>query len=369
MNSEQPNIASTQSDEISLKELLLKIGHWYSYLVSKWMIIIIVGLIGGVLGFVYSYLKKPVYKAATSFVLEDGEGGGGLGQYSGLASMVGINLGGGSGGGIFQGDNILELYKSRTMIAKALLTEVEYNGKKQLLVERYIEFNKLREKWEKESNLKDIQFKKVQNFDREYSKIPNNRLQDSILGTIITDINLNYLNVGKPDKALSIIQAEVKSTDEFFAKAFNDQIVKNVNDFYLQTRTKRSLENIAIMQQKTDSVRAVMNGAIYTAAAVSDATPNLNPTRQVQRAAPVQRSQFTAETNKEILGELVKNLELSKIALRKETPLIQVVDNPVFPLEKEKLGRVKGVLTGGILAGFMACVVLIIRKFLKEVLA
>lgn len=177
------------------------------------------------------------------------------------------------------------------------------------------------------------------------------------------------MEVTKPDIKTSIIIAEVKASDEFFAKEFNDQIVKNVNDFYLQTKTKRSTENVAIMQQKTDSVRAVMNGAIYTAAAAADATPNLNPTRQVQRTAPIQRSQFSAETNKEMLGELVKNLEMSKIALHKETPLIQIVDRPILPLEMERLGKAKGGVTGGILAGFLTCVILVVRRFLNEVLA
>lgn len=368
MNSENPDNEIAPADEISLKELLLKIGEWYRYLLSKWLVILSFAIIGGLLGLLYAYVKKPVYTASTTFVLEDsGSGGGGLGQYAGLASMVGIDVGGG-GGGIFQGDNILELYKSRVMIEKTLLSDIDYNGKKQLLVDRYIDFNKLRDKWKDKPELKDIQFKAEEIKSFGLSKPKFTRLQDSILGKIITDISDNYLEVTKPDKKLSIIKADVKAIDEVFAKEFNDQIVKNVNDFYLQTKNKKSLENVAIMQRKTDSVRAVMNGAIYSAAAVADATPNLNPTRQVQRIAPVQRSQFSAETNKEILGELVKNLEMSKIALHKETPLIQIVDQPVFPLEVKKQEKIKSIILGGILVGLLSCFVLIIRRLLKMIL-
>ncbi|MGY0038978.1 hypothetical protein [Pedobacter sp. NJ-S-72] len=114
------------------------------------------------------------------------------------------------------------------------------------------------------------------------------------MGTIVIDINRNYLSVIKPDKKLSIIKAEVRAKDEFFAKSFDEQIVKNVNDFYVLTKTKKSVDNIAIMQHKVDSVQRVLNGYIYTAAAVADATPNLNITRQVQRIVPIQRSQFGA---------------------------------------------------------------------------
>ncbi len=186
---------------------------------------------------------------------------------------------------------------------------------------------------------------------------------------MVNDINENYLVVAKPDKKLSIINVEVKANDEAFAKVFNEQIVKNVNDFYIQTKTKKALENVAILKQKVDSVGEVMSDAIYAAAAVSDATPNLNMTRQVQRAAPMQRSQFTAETNKAILGELVKNLEMSKMALLKETPLIQVVDEPVYPLDKEKLGKGKAIILGGLITGFLIIMILLANKIIKSVMA
>lgn len=40
----------------------------------------------------YSQLKDPVFHAETSFVLEE-EGMGGIGQMSGIASLLGVNLG------------------------------------------------------------------------------------------------------------------------------------------------------------------------------------------------------------------------------------------------------------------------------------
>lgn len=358
---ENPNPhKGNERGEMSLKELLLKVGEWSRYLLSKWLVILFFGAIGAVVGFLYAYTKEVSYTATTTFVLEDEKGGGGLGSLAGLASIAGVDIAGG-GGGIFQGDNILELYKSRSMIEKTLLTPIE-GDTAQLLVERYIQFNKLREQWAKIPALKNLKFPR-------YDQLTVNRLQDSVLGSIVYDINKNYLSVGKPDKKLSIIQVNVKAKDEQFAKAFNNQIVRNVNDFYIQTKTKKSLDNVSILQHKTDSVRAVMNGAIYNAVAVADATPNLNPTRQIQRTAPAQRFQFSAETNRAVLGEMVKNLEMSKMAALKETPLIQVVDEPVFPLEKSKLSKLKALIIGGVLSGFLACMVLLFRKLLKTSLS
>lgn len=341
-----------------MKDIVFKTKALFSYLLSKKFIIIGFVILGSGLGVLYSMSKKMMYTATTTFVLEDAGGGssGGLGAYAGLASIAGIDLGG-AGGGIFQGDNILILYRSRKMVQQTLLTEVQDQNKKRLLLDMYLEFTGRKEKWAEFPALKNMTFN---------SAGPFTRLQDSVLGAVSDDISKNYLMVSKLDKKLSIIKADVKATNEVFAKLFNDQIVKNVNDFYVQTKTKKSLENVAILQQKTDSVRAVMNGAIYTAAAVTDATPNLNPTRQVQRVAPVQRSQFTAETNKAVLVELLKNLEMSKISLRKETPLIQVVDEPIFPLYKEKFGKLKGIVLGGFLFGFLTVLFLILKLMFKN---
>lgn len=359
MATTEPN-SSAAGEETSLKKTLSLFRDWWSYLLVKWRVVLCCTLLGGLIGLAYIYLKKTIYTADTTFVLEHSEsGGGGLGQYLGLASMVGLDLGG-DGGGIFQGDNILELYKSRAMIEKALLNPIA-GDTTQLLINRYLEFNNLRKKWANRSALANIKFTSYQN--RTQTKdLGTLRLRDSIMGKVVEQINKKYLTVTKPNQRLDIIKVEVKATDEIFAKEFNNQIVKTVNDFYVQTKTKKSLDNVNILQQKTDSVRAVMNGSIYSAVAATDATPNLNPTRQVQRMVPVQRAQFSAETNKAVLAELLKNLELSKVSLRKETPLIQVIDNPVFPLQSNNEYLFIYPIVAMVMSFLLITIVLLLRR-------
>ncbi|MCX2481794.1 lipopolysaccharide biosynthesis protein [Pedobacter sp. MC2016-15] len=359
-NITKENHRPIETDEITLKDLILKVKIFYNYLISKWLIIVITSLIGGALGYIYASKQKFNYTAATTFVLEEESSkGGGLGQYAGLASMVGLDLGGG-GGGIFQGENILELYKSRKMIESTLLTKFKLNGSDRLLIDQYIQMNDLRMTWDKRPDLKNIQFKN-------FADSNATRIQDSLLGVFALDIKNNLLSISKPDKKLSIIDVEVKSKDEIFSKVFNETIVKNVNDFYIKTKTKKSLFNLSILQRQTDSVRNALHGAIVATAAITDATPNLNITRQVLRA-PGQRSQINAEANKAILSQLVQNLELSKIALRNETPLIQVIDGPRFPLQKSKVGYVKGVTVGIFLAGAFTVFILLVKKIIKSIM-
>jgi hypothetical protein len=360
MTTSETNGKQEVKDRVSLKELLLEMNKWRRYFTSQWKTLLLALIVGGIIGAAYSLLKKTVYTATCTFVLENTSSGGQLGQYAGLASMMGVNVGG-SSNGIFQNDNIIELYLSKKMVQKTLLTPINTGTNNELLIDRYIDFNKLREKWEDKPQLKDIHFNLIGT--KKFS-----RLQDSLLRDICTDIKKKHLSVTKFNDNVNMIKVEVKAGDEVFAKSFNDNIVKNVNDFYIQTKTKTSFQNVRILQHQTDSVRNALNGAINTSALIVDATQNLNPTRQVLRV-PAQRSQINAEANKAILTELVKNLELAKISFRKETPLLEVIDTPVYPLEENKINVIKAFVAGALLMTVLVACILFVRKQLQEILS
>ena len=124
---------------------------------------------------------------------------------------------------------------------------------------------------------------------------------------------------------------------------------------------------MAILQRQTDSVRRALNAAISGVASSIDAAPNANPSLQTLRV-PSQRRQVDVQANTAILGELVKNLEIAKMSLLQETPLIQVIDKPILPLEKERFGKLKGIVLGGVLAGFLSIVFLLIKKLFQNLL-
>ncbi|MFZ9695960.1 MAG: lipopolysaccharide biosynthesis protein, partial [Chitinophagaceae bacterium] len=64
-----------------------------------------------------------------------------------------------------------------------------------------------------------------------------------------------------------------------------------------------------------------------------------------------------------------KNLELAKFTLQQETPVIQVVDRSYLPLQKEKESKLKGLLLGGILAGFLTVGFLLARRWWRSILS
>jgi capsular polysaccharide biosynthesis protein len=353
---DQANV-DQNSDEISFKDIFFQIRAGIKYLRKRWLIILIAAMIGGLLGMMYAIFKKPQYIAVCTFVLDEGSGGG-LGEYAGLASLAGIDINGTGGAGMFRGDNILELYKSRLMIEKALLSSAEFDGRKELLIDRYINYNKLRTAW-KEKHIDNI------SFAGDPGKF--NRKQDSIITDFVDLFNKKVLNVTKPDKKLNIIYVSVTSHDEPFAKEFADKIVETVNNFYVQTKTKKTYQNVQILQRQADSVKKELNTSISGVASAIDAAPNANPTLLTIRV-PSQKKQVDVQASTAIYTEIVKNLEIGKITLRQETPLIQVIDKPVLPLREKKAGEISSTIEGAMLFAFLICFFLIVKKLLLSLL-
>lgn len=355
------SLNSVENGEISIKELILKIRDWFRYIGSKWIVIVIAGILGGVLGLMYSFSKIPVYTAQLTFVLEEEQQSGGLGGYAGLAGQFGIDLGGG-GGGVFTGENLLSLMRSRTMIEKALLTTVTTGNKTETLAEAYIRINKLRDEWTKsESKFATVKFLP--------GVLPADFTADhnTLITSFYNSILAQNLTIDKFDKKSSIISVQVTSPDELFAKHFSEAVTKEVSNFYIEVKTKRSSENLAILQHQTDSVKRVFNSAITGVATSADANPNPNLARQVLKV-PSQRKQFDVQINQAMLSQLVQNLEMAKISLRKETPLILVIDKPILPLKVARVDTKKMVIVGIIISSMLAIFIVVFYKAIPSYL-
>lgn len=349
MSEIQTQKSDIQSDEISLKELILKIKEWVLYLKTKWVLIFSFGIIGAGIGFMYAYFQKPVYTATLTFALEDEKGGGGgLSGAIGLASTLGIDLGT-NAGGAFSGANLIELMKSRTIVEKALLNPITVNEKQKSLATYFIEFNQLNKKWDQNPSLKNIHFEPLSN------RANYTFHQDSILGILYNGIAgaNGVLSVSQKDKKISIINIDVKSENELFSKAFAESIAKEVSEFYIETKSKKARTNVAILQKQADSIRNELNAAITGVASSADNTFNLNPALNIKRI-PSTKRQVDVQANTAILTQLVTNLEMAKVTLLKETPLIQVIDRPILPLKKERLSKIKSLFIGGFLSCFLA---------------
>jgi len=224
----------------------------------------------------------------------------------------------------------------------------------------YIQNSKWREQWAKSTALKNIQF--LPNANRQQFS----RVQDSIMGVMYQALSNGTLKVTQNDKKTDIITIDMQSPNENFAKYFTEALAKEVSDFYILTKSKKARINMDILERQTDSIRGELNGAITGVAIANDNTFGLNPALNVRRT-PSARRQVDVQANTAIITELVKQSELAKVTVRKETPLIQVIDRPIFPLKMDRLGKIKGIVLGGLIAGFLAVLALMVKMIFKKI--
>ena len=286
------------------------------YLKTKKVLIIIAVAAGMAFGIFYSMVKRPLYAGMVNFSIE-GEDNSGGGLLS-LAAQFGLDVGGGVGG-VFQGDNILELFKSRRMIQSTLMLPYDSSGK--TFADEFLDV----EGWRASGEL-------PQNLYKAGSTAPFNRMQDSIMGAMYKYISEGLLYTEKPDMRLNIYNVEFKSHNEQFTKHFIESLVNGVSAFYIHTKTERANANVNLLQSRTDSIKRAYDLALYGRAAIQDA--NLNPAFQAPLVG-IEKKQTDITVLGTAYGELLKNLELAKYSLLKEIPYIQIIDVPHYPLSKK----------------------------------
>lgn len=328
-------------EEAPILGVIRNFKKYIRFFVQKWKLISVFVMIGAVSGFIYVYNSKIVYPSTLSFVVEGDSGESGLAS---LASNFGF---GGSlnGNDVFMSENMLELLKSRKLVEQALL-EPTVSNKKKSYADLYVELYELTIKDKKTKKTIIVKIKphtKLKDLTLE-----QNELLDKIHSTLI----LSDLKVQIKNPENTIIYIDLKSTNEEFSAYFPQLLIKIVSKYYIQSKTRKAKLNYEVIKRQTDSVRRELNNAISGVASANDNTFLLNPAFNIHRV-PSAHKEVNVEANTIILGELVKNLELSRMNLLNMTPFIEIIDKPILPLKQEKITKKKGVILGGFLGGLV----------------
>ncbi len=347
------NIPSVpDADIVTVKGTFLKAKGLFFYFLSKWLLILLCCIVGAGIGLYIAWNTKPTYNATLNFVLSTGSK---TSNISGLASQLGIDVGGTQSNDVFTGDNILVLFKSKKHIKEVLFKKPPQSN--ELLANIIARELKLDKQWLKKERTKNL------------FPFPENKVlspvQDSLLREIYNIIIKKQLTVTRKDAKLSIYTVSTISTNEVFACYLTRYLMDVTAKFYIDTKTSSARQTLQLLQKEADSLRGMLNGSIVRTASEADRTFALNPAMQVQRA-PAQSSQVKTTVLAATYGEIVKNLELAKINLQKENPLYQIIDVPEMPLVVEKSSKLKALMLGGVLGGLIMLVFLIISKMLKS---
>ncbi|WP_026751209.1 hypothetical protein [Sediminibacterium sp. C3] len=353
------------SDEISFKDLVLKIQEWFKYLLTKWTLIGFLGLLGGGAGFFYAHYQKPKYNAKITFVLEENKNtSGSLGGLASLAGQFGVDIGATSGGGLLSGDNILLYFKSPSLAREVLMSRYK-NDSNESIADQYALVYGLTEKWKKNKKIGIVNFP-ISELNKPYS-----RQQDSLLQSIISSINAKQFAVSRVDKKAGFIDVSCSMESEPLAKVYCERIVQRVVERYISIKTQRQNATVEKLQFRVDSIAGLLKQKTVSSASLQNtsSTMDINPLYRTGTSVAVETTLRDKTLLSTIFASVTQNLEMAKFTLSQETPVIQIVDTPILPLKVEKLSRLKSALIGALIFGFIVVIGLVIRRLYASVMA
>ena len=340
------------SEKILLSDLMSLVGKAIKYIFSQYILILKIAIVTGCIGLGYAYFEKDKFKAEATFIVEEKSGSkSGLGA---LASQVGFDLGSLTGGsaGLFEGDNILDIMQSRLIVEKVLLSHLDTNNvNSQTLADIYSSAYTLNKKWAKDPELAKFNFYTTPKSEVEKLK------KDSILFEVYQKVVKNNLEVKRQNKKGSIINIQVISRDQIFSKLFTERLLKETGDLYVDIKTSNMNNNIARLQIKADSLHDKLYNKSFQAVALVNANSGIK--------SNVVNEDLTSKDKSVVFtlyGEVLKNLEGLKLSQINQTPVIQVLDMPKYPLVNQTYHWLIYFL-GGILAGALIGVIFAIYLY------
>lgn len=335
-------------EKLTLKDLIQLFKSWFVYLLKKWYVLLLFVAFGAGYGYWSTYKILPTYAANITFVLstETKSASGGLG---GLAAQFGLDAGAGGNENVFSGDNIIELFKTRKIAERALLQKIDGTN---LCFAEYIH--------EKIKGNKPLA---LGSFPSEVDSLSTAQLA---IVRKYSGLLSKSISVYKKDKKLSYYTITANGTSEAFTYFAANLVLKETSEFFIETKTKVARKNLALLEKEADSLYNILGGTVNQSANITDKTFNINPSLIKQRA-PVQMNQARLTALGAAYTEVMRQLEVAKINIQKETPLYQVIDEPVRPLFGEEPPILWETFKFGIIGIALSIIGLMVKFYWKDI--
>ena len=309
--SQEYNSPQIADDEIDLAEL------WRAIWAGKFIIIGIT-FIFAVASVFYALSKPDVYKASVLLSPVSSQGSsGGLGalagQFGGLASLAGINLGGGG--------------SDKTSIALATLESRSF-------IENFIKKHDLLvplmagKKWDRNTDTlildNELYDEKAQKWIRE---VEAPQTPEPTSWEAYKELT-QYLSISQ-DKTTSLITVEIAFFSPTLAKQWLILLIHEINEFIREQEKEETTASIDYLRNELNKVQiSNMETVLYT-----------------------------------LIEEQTKNMMLAQV---KKEYIFKTIDPAQVPDKKDSPKRALIVILGAILGGLLSTLIVLIRSFFKE---
>lgn len=326
---------SQANDEIDLKEIITQLWNRRKFIIITTIIFALIGL--------FVAMTSPIkYSANTTVVPQVGEKSGG--NLGGLASMMGVNLGAMNSGEALSPDVYPQIVNSAPFCKDIMQTPIivsKSNGKPITLYEYYTE-----PQYQQKSILNGIKRYTIGlpgliigslrgNNKTNTSNVYNDTITNQVIS--LTEDEKKVMDVIKANTSFNLNPKEGYITmgytfGEPEATAAITQNIYNVLERYLKDyKTQKQLDNLTFVEQNFEEARQDFIRKQAMLAEFQDTNQGLATAtaRTIERRLSSEYDiAFT------VYNEMAKQREQAKLAVKKSTPVLTVIDPVVVPQKK-----------------------------------
>jgi len=355
-----------KDNDISLKELVLKIRSYVFLLLSKWKTIASCGLLSLLLGALLFVGSPKSYTAKLSFMLNVDE----RGINSGLAALLG-QYALGLTAGESNPEKILELSRSRTIAELALFDTIVLNGKTECLANHLIETLESTGAWgdsgflsfSKDSlSLKEFRFKRT---DPDQFNALENKALKRLHAMLTGDEGFNAILKTDYNEVSGIMSLSVSCPNENLSINTSEKLFEALSLYYIDKSTEKQQYEYDILKEKYDSINNVLSDVQFRLAAFEDTNKALY---RKQDMLLKDRLEIDEQKLLYMLGKAEEQVQLAKITLDNKTPYVQVIDKPIGPLESDNMPLAISLLLSFIFGLIFASFLIVLHQIYKEII-
>lgn len=347
-------VPNLENDEITLRELIQSVRRWVLDLRQNWktVLLCVVPLAGF---FVWKAYATPfIYPANLTFMVRE-EGRGGFGGLSGLLGQFGL----GGQAGEYNLDKISELGRSRLIVQAALLQRADLGGQNDFLANHIIrEYGLHSNDWRKDPVLHDFFF--TRDSVAAFGRAENKALQ-ALHGYILFGkekfVSLSFT------KQTGILALNVAATSEDLSVRLADALYEQLSRYYIEQSTAQPRQTVRNLQERADSIRAILTGSERQLAREEDSSFGL--LLKTDRVPQKRLGSDIAMLNL-MYAEAIKNLETASFFLKNATPFFVEIDRPVLPVKPIGKSKVKAAGLGVVLGFLLSVIIIFTQNILRK---
>lgn len=348
---------TTYDDEISLRELILKLRYFISEVFRHWYIpAVCIALALAYQGYKYVTFT-PVYPAKITFSVDEEE----VGSAPGLTGILGQFGLGSVRPSRYNLDKILALSKSRRVVEAGLFTRKTINGKEDFLANHLIREYSISHPMHPESVFL-LTHDSLARFNQDENEMLL-MLYRFIVGS--PEDPKHALLAADYNEDTNIMSMEVSTSNETLSIEMTLSLFDNLSNYYINKAVEKQLKTLSVIEMKRDSVLSVLKSTEYQLANFSDSHQGLRM-RTDQLSELRLRREIAALSA--MYAEVLKNTEVADFSLKNKMPFIQIIDAPLSPIYPTQLSLLRKLLIGIILGGAIGSVFVIGRSILRDVM-